>query len=238
MRITRKSFHVLLGLTILEMLVACGVLAVIATLALQLYVVLYKTVEIQRAPLGQLMQARQLTHSFTHDVRNARRTLPSFGSFTASERTLILELPSASANGLPTASSDVIIYHAGQKGAILRTVRAGANSARRSRSELIAENIGSWRFSVNGSVVRLMVSARETVHRRPAELTLETTVSMRNGRRGKEGYAFLPFLRKLTGIRDVVEHARGRKGMLFSPPSSSFPFLPLPSSSFPLLPQK
>ncbi|MCS6863040.1 MAG: type II secretion system GspH family protein, partial [Abditibacteriales bacterium] len=70
--------HHACGLTLLETLVACAVFAVIATLALQLYVVLYKTVEVQRAPLGQLMQARQLTHSFTHDVRNARRALPSF----------------------------------------------------------------------------------------------------------------------------------------------------------------
>jgi type II secretory pathway pseudopilin PulG len=183
--VSRFTSHVSLGLTLLETLVACGVLAVIITLALQLYVALYKTVEVQRAPLGQLMQARQLTHSFTHDVRNARRTLPSFGSFTAGERTLILELPSATADGLPTAASDVVIYHAGRKGEIVRTVRAGANSARRSRSELIAENISSWQFRVNGSVVRLTVSARETVHRRTAELKLETTASMRNGGKGK-----------------------------------------------------
>lgn len=177
------------GLTLLETLIACAVFAVIATLALQLYVVLYKTVEIQRAPLGQLTQARQLTHSFTHDVRNARRTLPSFGSFTASERTLILELPPANATGLPTASSDVVVYHAGQRGEIVRTVHVGVNSSRRSRSELIAENIGSWRFRVNGSVVRLAMSARETVHRRTAELTLETTVSMRNGGKSTTDYA-------------------------------------------------
>lgn len=82
-------------------------------------------------------------------VRQAYRTLASYGSFTASSQTLILQIQSVNSSERLIANTyDYVIYYLSGNN-LMREIVADAGSARVSSTRLVAANVSNLVFSLN-----------------------------------------------------------------------------------------
>jgi type II secretory pathway pseudopilin PulG len=167
------------GFTLLEVTVVMGLMIVLLSLGLELYVVTQRGLEVQEAKFEQMRAAREALHALKQDLRSARRVAPG----TSATR-LVLEVPSLDQAGHVRSGTDTVVYRTetGDPPALIRNARPAAASARSPGDRVIAEGLDTLRFSVEpgGRLVTLTVADERTVHHRTVRLELETAVALRN----------------------------------------------------------
>jgi len=176
------------GSLMLQCLISIGLFAVMLSLALQTYVLLYKALETQGMRASLLAASRELLHQLRRDVRCARAAPSRFRQWQAGKHTLILLLPSVStAEGEESAW---VVYQSEPKSKRVTRYffpqRDSGFSARSVYAEPLGTGISQVSFSVRraasaASLVEMRIAHRQTVHRRPVSINLYSAVVMRNG---------------------------------------------------------
>jgi prepilin-type N-terminal cleavage/methylation domain-containing protein len=176
------------GITLVEMLVAMGVFAVISCIAIELYL-RTRQVTRQEATRAEMVASHlELIALIRRDVIPASRVLHRLGPFRSDLRTLILDVPASDQpDALAPSRHRYVVYHPAQAGShtIVRAVYASPAGGT-PLEEVVAEGAGDVRFAYDtpapsdARLVGISMSARREVPPRRFAMTYQTTLCLRN----------------------------------------------------------
>ncbi|MGB8953360.1 MAG: prepilin-type N-terminal cleavage/methylation domain-containing protein [Candidatus Aminicenantales bacterium] len=134
------------GLTLIEVLIATVVMSILMAALLTLYSEGQKYFINENTQADVLQESRYPLEWLARDIKGSTSVVSSWGSYSTSENTLVLQVPSVDGSGLiidVEAEFDYIIYRT-STGRLQRIVDANDGvSSRTDRSRFLAENVTS-----------------------------------------------------------------------------------------------
>jgi len=135
------------GMTLVEVIIAGGISAVIGMAAITILVMSSRMASDNALYAKVNAEARLLSDMLSRDIREAVSLEPTLtdgsDTYTMSDTTLILRVPSVDNTGTPTDienDHDFIVYHSALDKAIYRTIIPGADSSRTRESKLLGKS--------------------------------------------------------------------------------------------------
>lgn len=192
----QKSFPK--GLTLIELLIVIALSALIMLALLSLYSAGQKYFINQGAMADTIEDSRYPIARITRDVRDAVQVVLTHSSYSTSNSTLILQVPSIDVTGKIIDienNFDFIIYRRNPDypNRIERIIDANEPSSRTDRTKLLADNVNSFALSffdsdgadVSSSVsdsatIDITLTSRKTGIGRTFQEALNTQVKLRN----------------------------------------------------------
>ncbi|MFQ6130536.1 MAG: type II secretion system protein J [Armatimonadota bacterium] len=173
------------GLTLIEVLAAMAIFAVIAGLATQLYVRTRKSMGRQTARAVNASQQLSLLAMVERDARVATRSLHRLGPFRQDLRTLILAMPAGlpghGSRGSPAAR--YVVYKAEGAGPyrLTRRAYAGPDAKAALEEQIVAEELREVALRCDGPLLTVQWASL-TPDDELVDLEMQTAICMRNYR--------------------------------------------------------
>lgn len=141
------------GFTLVELQLASLVAIIVLSAIIALYIFSWRSFTIGSALLDVYANSRNASGLLTRDIRNASQVVPSHGSYTTTDNSIVLMVPSIDASkAIISAHYDYITYRL-QNTDLYRIVEPDALSARQSENSIIARYCYSLTFSSGGTTL-------------------------------------------------------------------------------------
>ena len=139
------------GLTFTELLVATLIGTLVFLVLFYVSFTIQENINVSSGILGITETGRLAVSYITNDVRQAK-LLTSYGSYSTTDTSIVLEVPVADTNGT-IIGSDMIIYtlDAADATKLRRIVYATAGSSKSDSSNIIAKDVDTLLFSSDGT---------------------------------------------------------------------------------------
>ncbi len=141
----RKAF------TLAEFQIASLITILVITAALSLYVFYWRTMIISNTILDVYSNARVAVELMARDIRWAAQVVPSHGSYTTGDHSIVLQLPAIDNQGNSIRSHYDYVTYRLQGTDLYRIVEKDASSSRAAENRPIAKYCASLTFSSGGT---------------------------------------------------------------------------------------
>lgn len=186
----RKIFAKTAGLSLIEMMIATSIAIITIVAAISLYIFYWRTFVIGNNILDVYANSRVAMGYISKDVRASSQIVSSHGSYTTSDNSIVLRVPSINAQGDRIGSYyDYIIYMLSGNN-LIRVIDSDPVSSRIDENRTIANYCSSLTFS-SGGVTLSNVSNLSTVSTVAIYLPLnKATISLSGS--GSETVSMIP----------------------------------------------
>lgn len=138
------------GFTLIELQMASFISLIVLAAILSLYIFSWRSFTMGDAILDVYANSRNAAGWLTRDIRCAAQIVPSHGSYTTTDSSIVLKVPSIDATGQTISSYYDYITYRLQGSNMYRIVEKDALSSRQSENRIIARYCSSLTFSSGG----------------------------------------------------------------------------------------
>ena len=141
------------GFTLIELQLASMIALIILSAIIALYIFSWRSFTIGNAFLDVYANSRNASGWLTRDIRSASQVAPSHGSYTTTDNSIVLMVPSIDASGQVISSHYDYITYRLQGNDMYRIVEKDALSSRRNENSAVSSYCDSLVFSSGGTTL-------------------------------------------------------------------------------------
>lgn len=182
------------GFTLIELMVSVSILIVMLLVSVSVTIALNKDFKILLGYLSSSLKGREVIDAVSKDLRIAVRVMDSYASYTTTDSSIVLKVPSIDASGQiidVDADFDYVIYYI-SGGDLRKVVLPDPDSSRPPYNAIFKKGIESIRMEADGTplsgvahksiitTVTIWVSINETILGKDYRIIPGTTVKLMN----------------------------------------------------------